>query len=319
MHGVFRSRSGRPRVLTLERVLLLIAAGVICYLLYSKTPKSAEPVPTKPILDLPAVDPAVVYNNPVFVKVEPYTVCQNAITQSIPEATIREGINKRFRLYEPSLIALRGMLNREMNREGPLDPCTDVDCKSPPRKGWMGLRHDHERWAMMGDPVIKCPNVRSLGRGDEEKRFCWSDELASAPECVVFSIGSNNLWGFERSVALATKCKIYSFDCTVDALVPPDLKQRVTFFKACLGARMHGPQYYNLAQLAQMAGVKGISFLKMDIEVGCVLPKTNVNRLTRLRASSGMFYMILWRVLWRHNLPLERTFFQVRLLWKSIT
>jgi hypothetical protein len=41
------------------------------------------------------------------------------------------------------------------------------------------------------------------------------EELGKEEECVIYSIGSDDSWGFEEDMAKRTKCRIETFDCTV--------------------------------------------------------------------------------------------------------
>lgn len=52
-------------------------------------------------------------------------------------------------------------------------------------------------------------------------------------DCVVYSLGSNNLFDFESAVSNKTPCKIYTFDCTSN---PPEQRiPRLQFEKLCMG------------------------------------------------------------------------------------
>ena len=61
----------------------------------------------------------------------------------------------------------------------------------------------------------------SYGTGDEEKRICGTLKSAPTRNCTVYSIGSNNHFGWEEDVANRTNCFIEVFDCTVDEFRPP--------------------------------------------------------------------------------------------------
>ena len=126
---------------------------------------------------------------------------------------------------------------------------------------WSGLRMDWWRFAMMGPVVLTCPFVHVFGRGDEEKRFCWPAQ--PAPPCVVFSIGSNNQWGFETDIIANSNCVVHVFDCTVAHPTPPASTQgRLFFYSACIGS---APGFYDLIGLTKLAHAVP-TLLKMDIE-----------------------------------------------------
>merc|ERR1711916_24844 len=100
------------------------------------------------------------------------------------------------------------------------------------------FRYDTSRsWPpfdMFGPSTLRCPDMRILGEGDEEKRICWTPSFEKE-DCVIFSLGSNNQWTFEENVVKETKCKIHTFDCTVFDPRPPEaVKPRVTFYPLCL-------------------------------------------------------------------------------------
>lgn len=193
-----------------------------------------------------------------------YSICDNPITRTIQRDTLIKGLDERFKFSKVALPRLTELLNAHMTQKW--EPQCGFDaCRFS--RGWSGLTNWHERFDMMGNIAVKCPDLRSFGSGDDEKRFCWSDELVSGKECVVFSIGSANHWGFEEAMVAKTNCVVHTFDCTVDGLVPEAIKSRVTFHKYCIGSPTIGPLFKTLDELVQVAGVPHVSFLKMDIEV----------------------------------------------------
>jgi hypothetical protein len=77
-----------------------------------------------------------------------------------------------------------------------------------------GTIQNSSLFEVLGEVQTPCHVVESFSTGDEEKRFCMSDKMLQAP-CDVFSIGGNNLWGFEVAIAKRTPCRIHTFDCTL--------------------------------------------------------------------------------------------------------
>lgn len=69
------------------------------------------------------------------------------------------------------------------------------------------------------------------GAGGYKKILCSLSTLKTT-DCVVFSIGSNNDWGFEIGVSIALPhCKIFTFDCIVEHTgVPTQIQKSTTFF-----------------------------------------------------------------------------------------
>ena len=107
-----------------------------------------------------------------------------------------------------------------------------------------------------------CRKLESFGSGDDEKRVCMDDIDPSEP-CLVFSIGSNNQWGFEEAIAARTHCKVKTFDCTGDFSVPRAIQSRVEFHKLCVGSSTEG-EFITWLDLVKTFGKPTV--VKMDIE-----------------------------------------------------
>jgi hypothetical protein len=60
---------------------------------------------------------------------------------------------------------------------------------------------NHDRFKMIGPVSAVCKtDLEHYGEGDSEKRVCGLKALEKmSSSCVVFSIGSNNEWGFEEA------------------------------------------------------------------------------------------------------------------------
>ena len=123
---------------------------------------------------------------------------------------------------------------------------------------------------------------------DEAKRFCYvplsspsaveeqkqtvaaATTTSSHGPCVTYSIGSNNKWDFEEHMFRVTNCRIETFDCTVDATVPPHIHNRTRFHSFCLGSKsgkIDQQTYMTLPQLNAKAGRnQGPDYFKIDIE-----------------------------------------------------
>ena len=126
-----------------------------------------------------------------------------------------------------------------------------------------------------------CNRFQTFGSGDEAKEICM-DAMPVDNSCVVFSIGSNNEWGFERAVFRQTNCQVHTFDCTGNWQVPSDIASRVTLYHKCIGAAgagaidgyggaaagRHGNANDNMVwtDLVALAGGNVPHYLKMDIE-----------------------------------------------------
>jgi len=134
---------------------------------------------------------------------------------------------------------------------------------------------DHKRFNMLGPVGPSCrTKLESFGAGDEEKRACGLSEIArdKRGNCIIYSIGSNNVWGFEEDIFNRTQCKVETFDCTVgeDSKPPYYIQSRVHLHRICLGesdAVINNRTFMSWQTINQMIGLKsGPTFLKMDIE-----------------------------------------------------
>lgn len=132
----------------------------------------------------------------------------------------------------------------------------------------------NERFNLLGPVLDACKTPLDVfGGGDEEKHACGLRQLATVTsECVVFSIGSNNVWGFEEEIYKSTSCRIETFDCTVrkNAKVPDVIKDRTRLHRVCLGDKDElrgGKQFSTWDSLLTLVGITTApTFLKMDIE-----------------------------------------------------
>jgi hypothetical protein len=128
--------------------------------------------------------------------------------------------------------------------------------------------------------VPSCTNLKVFGNEktnyDEAKRFCYFPKAKpiDGNQCIVYSIGSNNVWDFEVHMVKESDCKIETFDCSVaNATMPDEIKSRTRFHKVCLGhatseKKNSDNTFMPLAQLNTLVGRKeGPDYLKMDIEV----------------------------------------------------
>ena len=120
--------------------------------------------------------------------------------------------------------------------------------------------------------LLPCPSpLKRFGegfQGDTGKLLCEADMLFSLPNCVIYSLGSNNQWEFEKAISDATRtCKVFTFDCTSNP--PPSPIPGVQFEKVCMGERNEfkdGRQYHTLSHLMETHGHEAVQLLKMDVE-----------------------------------------------------
>jgi hypothetical protein len=65
--------------------------------------------------------------------------------------------------------------------------------------------------------TIYCKDPTRFGNEfDGGKILCGlGKEILENPNCIVYSIGSNNDFSFEEAVLKNTKCSVWTFDCTL--------------------------------------------------------------------------------------------------------
>lgn len=102
------------------------------------------------------------------------------------------------------------------------------------------MEHTHKRFDAF-EVMGACADVDCLGGRcgrDAAKIVCGVKHLKNTTKpCVVYSIGSNNLWTFELDVLAKTSCEVHTFDCTGPRSrfeVP-----EVNYFNHSLGGRLH--------------------------------------------------------------------------------
>lgn len=123
--------------------------------------------------------------------------------------------------------------------------------------------------------TLPCRSLKKFGRentiGDTGKFLCNADVIFQQPDCIIYSLGSNNQFDFEEAILREfPKCKVYTFDCT--SKPPPDTEnyKNVIFNKWCLGPKDFiaegGREYRTLESIMQTLNHPSIQLLKMDIE-----------------------------------------------------
>ena len=87
--------------------------------------------------------------------------------------------------------------------------------------------------------------------------------------CIVYSLGSNNIFEFEEAVLRKTNCSVHTFDCTSS---PPtrSLGPRFTFHPICVGhskAGMEHPEAFKtLVAIMRDLGHAALAIVKWDVE-----------------------------------------------------
>jgi len=106
--------------------------------------------------------------------------------------------------------------------------------------------HHVERLHKAGEAASEAKQICGLSKYDElvakqKERWPAMDSVAasasasssSSSDCIVYSLGSNNQFGFEDIVSTSTPCTTWTFDCTSSP--PTHSIARMHFEAACLG------------------------------------------------------------------------------------
>jgi hypothetical protein len=141
---------------------------------------------------------------------------------------------------------------------------------------------DHARFDLL-PPLWAAPTKRYGDTNDGGKLLLDLGSLhEKGPPCAIYSLGSNNQVDFEVSMLSATRCDVFTFDCTVAEGVMartiaaiPGAAGRLHFFPYCLGpqgsAARFGDRTVSLRSLSSIMlelGHAEVTLLKMDIEGG---------------------------------------------------
>ena len=130
------------------------------------------------------------------------------------------------------------------------------------------------------DPLASCQTIDCIGGPcgqDESKQVCGLERLRQRKNCVVYSIGSDNFWGFEIDLLRRTRCEVHTFDCTGPASrFTPPRSNKHHFHHVCLGPRhekdnshakcLKCGETWTLQEMQDRLGHKHVDLLKMDIE-----------------------------------------------------
>jgi hypothetical protein len=131
------------------------------------------------------------------------------------------------------------------------------------------------------EPIATCRQEEAVGgaaKSDKSKLMCGLENLQT-PGCVIYSIGGDNNWDFERDLLLKTKCEIHTFDCTgpKERFDRQPTDARSHFHHICIGhvaAPAHECSHdhalcgesMTLDQMQTMLGHTAVDVLKIDVE-----------------------------------------------------
>lgn len=148
-------------------------------------------------------------------------------------------------------------------------------------KRWIDVLEDptNRRFEVSMGPIGPiCSNLQYFDKGNygSEKLFCLpldynkNDKVIATTEksCDIYSIGSNDQWGFEEEVMQQMpECTTHTFDCTLRDNTPlkkPESKN-VRFYPFCIGSKLE-PPYFPYDQLCEAANTTiPPKLLKMDV------------------------------------------------------
>ena len=134
-----------------------------------------------------------------------------------------------------------------------------------------------QRYAVAVGPVgATCSTITYFGKGTgDEKVFCTSAENDDDNGCNIFSIGSNDNWGFESEVLQKLPgCKTHTFDCTLPDNIPKKKPTTVdvAFYPFCIGSNDSSEGSYRSYQsLVTETNIKSPPKCKSLIELLLVL------------------------------------------------
>ena len=145
----------------------------------------------------------------------------------------------------------------------------------------LGQKHNHDRFGAfrtMGSCNSTC--IGGLCRRDVSKIACGVDRGSMQAPCVVYSVGGNNQWEFEKDVLEKTPWKVHTFDCTGDETrfkVPEGYGDRLKFHYVCLGTKnmdanknaapgSRYSEFWTLEKIQKTLGHNRINLFKVDIE-----------------------------------------------------
>ncbi len=153
--------------------------------------------------------------------------------------------------------------------------------KAPGRRGINVLEpFKEERFEVAIGPMLFQNEQQCEIKEMDDKFFCdISEDKETSSPCHIFSIGSNDEWGYERQFAqYAPRCTIHTFDCTLTPRRMPKNNPNIVFHPYCLGSTtksrnsngnsQKSPMYRSYTDLIQLAKVPASppKLLKMDIE-----------------------------------------------------
>ena len=129
-------------------------------------------------------------------------------------------------------------------------------------------------WQRRWNPEIMCRSLDRVGSFDEPKAICDLERIRRQPECLVYSVGSNNDFTFESALlGLAPHCEIHVFDHTIGehpSNKPDGIHFHAWGVKGDGGGRGSSGKLKTLREISSLLGhtERQVDIFKMDCE-GC--------------------------------------------------
>ena len=132
------------------------------------------------------------------------------------------------------------------------------------------LAAENSSFLMLGPLGPSCADdLQHLGYRDDEKILCMTQLRLATQRRILWSVGSNNRFGFEEAAASQFDA-IFVFDCTLPGAirVPDRLEAKLKFLPYCLSATGGTNSFKSYRELITITGgeANAPTVLKMDIE-----------------------------------------------------
>jgi hypothetical protein len=134
---------------------------------------------------------------------------------------------------------------------------------------------DQRQTTAIGPVGPGCQNLVHFGNGYETKFMCTTSTeqngtVKEEEDCHLFSIGSNDQWGFEVAArSQLPQCQTHTFDCTLQNGTPrrKPKDEQVYFYDSCIGEKAGNPKYKGYESMYNESGIQSPPrYLKMDVE-----------------------------------------------------
>jgi len=134
-------------------------------------------------------------------------------------------------------------------------------------------KHAHQFFDRHWNPQVSCRFAKPVGRLDGTKWLCDPHRVQKG-NCLVYSIGGNNEWSFERRICDEWQCEVHTFDPTIKVI--RGKPEGTSFHNIGLPVSNTSQTVFGYGTLMPLDGIirslghseKWIDFLKVDCEEG---------------------------------------------------